>query len=114
MGSPQKFIELLELLGLGQYKFIRPDPNVRNLDFFFMLHVLTFKNNKTVEVYIQLFFKLAKMSKPNVKKREGELKRDTNPVVAVAGFTDKQLTEMREIFSMFDEDGSGSIDAGMK
>ena len=38
MGSPQKFIELLELLGLGQYKFIRPDPNVRNLDFFFMWH----------------------------------------------------------------------------
>jgi Ca2+-binding EF-hand superfamily protein len=28
-----------------------------------------------------------------------------------SGFTDEQMAEMREIFAMFDEDGSGSIDA---
>ena len=27
------------------------------------------------------------------------------------GFTEEQMAEMREIFAMFDEDGSGSIDA---
>jgi Ca2+-binding EF-hand superfamily protein len=29
-----------------------------------------------------------------------------------AGFDAEQLQEMREIFAMFDEDGSGSINAG--
>ena len=52
--TPQKFIKLLELLGLGQCKYIHPDPNVRNLDVFLRWHVLRLETLQALATMIHL------------------------------------------------------------